>query len=120
VRDLTGAIFRPLFAVMRSSWRQGGVPREECRAHAFGCQTVIGPRPKPSGMFWTVPGAAAIIALRCLPAQQPVRGLMGCAARLPELHFYIAHPTGSSDACTSDLVVVPHRLRLGPIPRYAY
>ena len=31
-----------------------------------GCKTVIGSRLKQSGMFWTVRGANAIIALRCL------------------------------------------------------
>lgn len=30
-----------------------------------GCKTVIGVRLKGSGMFWTVRGANAIIALRC-------------------------------------------------------
>lgn len=30
-----------------------------------GCKTVIGPRLKQSGMFWTVRGANAILALRC-------------------------------------------------------
>ena len=30
-----------------------------------GCKTVIGQRLKQSGMFWTVRGANAIIALRC-------------------------------------------------------
>ena len=30
-----------------------------------GCKTVIGKRLKQSGMFWTVAGANAIIALRC-------------------------------------------------------
>jgi hypothetical protein len=30
-----------------------------------GCKTVIGSRLKQSGMFWTVRGADAIIALRC-------------------------------------------------------
>ncbi len=30
-----------------------------------GCRTVIGARLKQSGMFWTVPGANAILALRC-------------------------------------------------------
>jgi len=30
-----------------------------------GCKTVIGSRLKQSGMFWTVEGANAIIALRC-------------------------------------------------------
>lgn len=30
-----------------------------------GCKTVIGSRCKQSGMFWTVRGANAIVALRC-------------------------------------------------------
>ena len=30
-----------------------------------GCKTVIGARCKQSGMFWTVRGANAILALRC-------------------------------------------------------
>ena len=30
-----------------------------------GCKTVIGSRLKRSGMFWTVQGANAILALRC-------------------------------------------------------
>ena len=30
-----------------------------------GCKTVVGSRLKQSGMFWSVPGANAIIALRC-------------------------------------------------------
>jgi hypothetical protein len=30
-----------------------------------GCKTVIGARLKQSGMFWTVRGANAILALRC-------------------------------------------------------
>jgi hypothetical protein len=30
-----------------------------------GCKTVIGKRLKQSGMFWTVRGANAILALRC-------------------------------------------------------
>ena len=30
-----------------------------------GCKTVIGSRLKQSGMFWTVRGANAVIALRC-------------------------------------------------------
>ena len=44
-----------------------------CRQHLFvgsgvieaGCKTVIGSRLKQSGMFWTVRGANAILALRC-------------------------------------------------------
>ena len=30
-----------------------------------GCKTIVGSRCKLSGMFWTVPGANAILALRC-------------------------------------------------------
>ncbi len=30
-----------------------------------GCRTVIAPRLKRSGMFWSVRGANAIVALRC-------------------------------------------------------
>ncbi len=30
-----------------------------------GCKTVVGARLKQSGMFWTVRGANAIVALRC-------------------------------------------------------
>ena len=33
-----------------------------------GCKTVIGARCKQSGMFWSVPGAENILALRCLQA----------------------------------------------------
>jgi hypothetical protein len=37
-----------------------------------GCKTVIGSRLKQSGMFWTVRGANAIIALRCCHLQWPL------------------------------------------------
>jgi hypothetical protein len=33
-----------------------------------GCKTIVGQRLKLSGMHWTVPGADAIIALRCREA----------------------------------------------------
>jgi len=33
-----------------------------------GCKTIVGQRFKLSGMHWTVPGADAIIALRCREA----------------------------------------------------
>jgi hypothetical protein len=55
-----------------------------------GCKTVIGARLKQSGMFWTVRGANAILALRCCY-------LNGCfedywpPARLRDLHFCVAH-----------------------------
>jgi hypothetical protein len=35
-----------------------------------GCKTVIGSRCKQSGMFWTVPGAENILALRCIHASR--------------------------------------------------
>lgn len=35
-----------------------------------GCKTVIGSRCKQSGMFWGVPGAENILALRCIHASQ--------------------------------------------------
>lgn len=31
-----------------------------------GCKTVVGQRAKQSGMFWTVPGAENVLAIRCL------------------------------------------------------
>jgi hypothetical protein len=37
-----------------------------------GCKTVIGKGLKQSGMFWTVRGANAIIALRCCHPQRPL------------------------------------------------
>ena len=40
------------------------IPAEKIRTEA-GCRTVIGSRLKKSGMFWTVRGANAILALRC-------------------------------------------------------
>jgi hypothetical protein len=35
-----------------------------------GCKTVIGARCKRSGMFWSVPGAEKILALRCIHASR--------------------------------------------------
>jgi hypothetical protein len=35
-----------------------------------GCKTVIGARCKQSGMFWSVPGAERILALRCIHASR--------------------------------------------------
>ena len=39
-----------------------------------GCKTVIGARLKKSGMFWTVRGANAIIALRCCYLNRRLEG----------------------------------------------
>jgi len=47
-----------------------------------GCKTVIGSRLKQSGMFWTVRGANAIIALRCSYLN----------GRFEDSHFCVAHP----------------------------
>jgi len=44
-----------------------------------GCKPIIGSRCKQSGMFWTVRGANSILALRLLPIQRPLRGLLGSA-----------------------------------------
>ena len=35
-----------------------------------GCKTIIGARCKQSGMFWGVPGAENILALRCISASR--------------------------------------------------
>jgi len=42
-----------------------------------GCKTIIGQRLKRSGMHWTVRGANPIIALRCLPDEWPLGGILG-------------------------------------------
>jgi hypothetical protein len=39
-----------------------------------GCKTVIGARCKQSGMFWSVPGAQRILALRCIHASRRLEG----------------------------------------------
>jgi len=47
-----------------------------------GCKTVVGHRLKQSGMFWTVNGANAILALRCSHLnQRALRGLLGGPSR---------------------------------------
>jgi len=51
-----------------------------------GCKTVIGSRLKQSGMFWTVRGANAIIALRCCHLNGPWR-TTGRPAEQLDLHF---------------------------------
>ena len=55
-----------------------------------GCKTVLG-RLKRSGMFWTVRGANAIIALRCcqLSGDSRITGRPGG----PNPHFKVAHPS---------------------------
>ena len=51
-----------------------------------GCKTVIGSRLKRSGMFWTVRGANAVIALRCCRHSRQFRRLLGAPPHM------IAHP----------------------------
>jgi hypothetical protein len=62
-----------LLAALRSIGSSNSEVAEIRRQHLFvgsgaieaGCKTVIGSRCKQSGMFWTVRGANAILALRC-------------------------------------------------------
>ena len=60
-----------------------------------GCKTVIASRFKRSGMFWTVRGANAILALRCCHLNGRFHRITGRAdAQLRPLNpnFYVAHP----------------------------
>ena len=52
-----------------------------------GCKTVIGSRLKRSGMFWTVRGANAIIALRCCHLNGRFEDYWEAAGRL-DFHFW--------------------------------
>jgi hypothetical protein len=54
------------------------------------CKTVIAQRLKQSGMFWTVRGANATIALRAA-ASRTASTTSGIPAPL-DWHFYVAHP----------------------------
>ena len=57
-----------------------------------GCKTFIGSRLKQSGMFWTVRGANAIVALRCSAGSTDnLRTTGRTPGRL--MHFYVSHPT---------------------------
>ena len=56
-----------------------------------GCKTVIGSRLKRSGMFWTVRGANAILALRCCQLTDALR-TTGRLAAPHNLNFCVAHP----------------------------
>jgi hypothetical protein len=56
-----------------------------------GCKTVIGSRLKQSGMFWTVRGANAIIALRCCHLNGRFEDYWEAGSR-HDFHFYVAHP----------------------------
>ena len=58
-----------------------------------GCKTVIGARLKCSGMFWTVRGANAIIALRCCRLSRRFEDYWAGSRKSGViLHFYVAHP----------------------------
>jgi hypothetical protein len=43
-----------------------------------GCKTVIGARCKQSGMFWSIPGARKILALRCIHASRRLDAFWKC------------------------------------------
>jgi hypothetical protein len=62
-----------------------------------GCKTVIGSRLKQSGMFWTVRGANAIIALRCCHLNNRFEDYWD-ARRPPSLGFYVARPAALLNA----------------------
>jgi len=65
-----------------------------------GCKTVVGQRLKQSGMFWSVKGANSILAFDA-PTPTAASRTTGRADGLPDLHFYVAHPTpvvGSRDS----------------------
>ena len=47
-----------------------------------GCKTVVASRLKRSGMFWTVRGANAILALRCCHPHRQFEDYWGNARRL--------------------------------------
>ena len=55
-----------------------------------GCKTLIGGRLKRSGMFWTVRGANAVIALRCC-RHSPSLTTTGRTGGV-NCHFHVAHP----------------------------
>ena len=63
-----------------------------------GCKKVIGARLKRSGMFWTVRGANAIIALRCCRLSGRFEDYWEARARAGLIsHIYVAHPHPGSD-----------------------
>ena len=58
-----------------------------------GCKTVIAARLKRSGLFWTLRGANAIIALRCCRISGKFRRLRGSSLNSRIIpHIYVAHP----------------------------
>jgi hypothetical protein len=68
-----------------------------------GCKTVIASRFKRSGMFWTVRGANAILALRCRQLNGRFEDYWRAAGRLllPNSNFYVAHPCGQDGRAPS-------------------
>jgi hypothetical protein len=62
-----------------------------------GCKTVVGFRLKQSGMFWTVRGANAILALRCSLLNGRFEDYWENCQPL-ESYFHVAHPLFNSEA----------------------
>ena len=58
-----------------------------------GCKTAIGSRLKQSGMFWTLRGADAILALRCCHLNGRFEDYWETRRAAYNLNFYVAHPT---------------------------
>lgn len=71
-----------------------------------GCKTIIGARCKQSGLFWTVRGANAILALRCCYFNGRFEDYWA-ARRACNLHFYVAHPQEKTE----------HPVAMAPTPR---
>ena len=71
-----------------------------------GCKSIVGVRLKQSGMFWTVRGANAIIALRCAGSigGSKTSGRRPAPPDLPCSHFYVAHPGASCTSTVADVV----------------
>jgi len=61
-------------------------------ADEAGCKAVIGQRPKPSGMRWTVSGADATIALRCREASSQWGNHLPHAAQPDSSRLTSPHP----------------------------
>ena len=57
-----------------------------------GCKTVMGSRLKRSGMFWTVRGANAVIALRCCRYSRQFDDYWEHRRRLTICPLRVAHP----------------------------
>ena len=67
-----------------------------------GCKTVIGSRLKRSGMFWTVRGANAIIALRCCRLSGSLRGLLGVSVTSRLIIQHLCRAPVGRQGCAQD------------------